>query len=122
MKKILFIEDEAALQKTLSSALKDAGFSVFQALDGDTGLRLIQREKPDLVLLDLILPKKDGFEVLRGLKENRETQSIPVIVLTNLGGLREVQSALDLGARDYLIKTNYKPSELVEKVKMILNQ
>ena len=122
MKKILFIEDEAALQKTLSSALKDAGFSVIQALDGDTGLRLIQREKPDLVLLDLILPKKDGFEVLRGLKENRETQSIPVIVLTNLGGLREVQSALDLGARDYLIKTNYKPSELVEKVKMILNQ
>ena len=121
MKKILFIEDEPALQKTLASAFASEGFEMIQALDGETGLRLAQQKKPDLVLLDLVLPKMDGFEVLRQLQADKETKSIPVVVLTNLEGMGEVQKVIELGAKDYLVKTNYKLDELVEKVKMSLN-
>ncbi|KKS36974.1 MAG: Diguanylate cyclase GGDEF domain protein [Parcubacteria group bacterium GW2011_GWA2_42_14] len=121
MKKILFIEDEPALQKTLSSAFTSEGFEVIQALDGETGVRLARQKKPDLLLLDLILPKMDGFEVLRQLQADPETKSIPVVVLTNLEGMGEVQKVIELGARDYLVKTNYKLDELVAKVKTSLN-
>ena len=84
MRKILFIEDEAILQKTFGDILKQADYKVISALDGETGLRLAKTEKPDLILLDLILPAMDGFEILEKLKKDPETKKIPVIVLTNL--------------------------------------
>jgi len=120
-KKILFIEDEPALQKALANAFVREGFEIIQALDGETGLRLAKQKKPDLVLLDLILPRMDGFEVLRKLQQDQETKLIPVIVLTNLEGMGEVQKVIELGVRDYLVKTNYKLDELVEKVKATLS-
>lgn len=120
MKKILFIEDEPGLQKALCEALRNAGYEVVSALDGEEGLRIARRDIPDLILLDLILPKKDGFEVLRELKGDSRTASIPVIVLTNLEGNQEVQKALEHGAASYLIKTNYALYEVIEKVGEIL--
>lgn len=120
MKKILFIEDDPGMQKALCEALRGAGYEIISAFDGEEGLRLAQRDIPDMVLLDLILPKKDGFEVLRELKGDSRTLGIPVIVLTNLEGNQEIQKALEHGAVSYLIKTNYALNEVIEKVGEVL--
>ena len=97
-KAILFIEDESALQKTFGDFLSQEGYEMISALDGEIGLRLAKTKKPDLILLDLILPKLNGFEVLKKLKEDAEIQNTPVIVLTNLENLEDVEKALELGA------------------------
>ncbi|MBI2640477.1 MAG: response regulator [Candidatus Sungbacteria bacterium] len=98
MKKILFIEDESALQRAATQILSEEGYQMSSALDGEIGLRLAKEEKPDLILLDLILPKKDGFEVLQELKRDEATKNIPVVILTNLEGSTDVEKALQLGA------------------------
>ncbi len=122
MKKILFIEDESALQKTFGDILKNKGYKVIKALDGESGLRSVKEEKPDLILLDLILPKMDGFEVLKGLKGNEETKNIPVIILTNLEETGDIQKALELGATTYLVKSNYTLEEVVKKIEKALEK
>lgn len=119
-KVILFIEDESALQKTFGDLLTQEGYKMISALDGDIGLKLAIDKKPDLILLDLILPKMNGFEVLKKMKENMATKNIPVIVLTNLEGLPEVEKALELGATTYLVKANYSLEEVIEKIKKTL--
>ena len=116
-KNILFIEDEEAFQKTFGEILSQEGFEVIPAVDGTIGLDLAKKEKPDLILLDLILPKKDGFEVLKDLKADAKTKDIPVIVLTNLEQSADVEKAVALGATTYLVKANYTIDELLEKVK-----
>ena len=120
MKKILFVEDERALQKTFKEILSKEGYEVISAFDGKTGLELAKAESPDLILLDLILPKLDGFEVLKRLKENEKTKEIPVIVLTNLERLEDVEKAIELGAKTYLVKAQYTLEEVVEKIKNVL--
>ena len=117
MKKVLFVEDEAALQKALTDILTQAGYKVVSALDGEIGLRLAKSEKPDLILLDIILPRLNGFEVLKKLKENPELKEIPVIVLTNLEKIEDVEKAIELGAKTYLVKTQYTIDEVIEKIK-----
>ena len=89
------------------------------ASDGEEGLALISN-KPDIVLLDIILPKKNGFEVLKEVKDNKELADIPVILLTNLGSLDDIEKALALGATTYLVKGDYQVKEIVEKIKDIL--
>jgi len=122
MKTILFVEDESVLQKTFGEILKQEGYEVISALDGEIGLRLAKEKKPDLILLDLILPKIHGFDVLKKLKEDKETQEIPVIVLTNLEGIGDVDKALELGATTYLVKAQYTLEEVVEKIKKALGE
>jgi len=122
MKKILFVEDESALQKTFGEILKQEGYEMISALDGEIGLRLAKTKKPDLILLDLILPKVHGFEVLKKLKEEKETKDIPVIVLTNLEGIGDVEKAIELGATTYLVKANYSLEEVIEKIKKALGE
>ena len=119
-KTILFIEDESALQKTFGEILKQEGYEMISALDGEIGPRLAKSKKPDLILLDLILPKVHGFEVLKQLKQDEETKSIPIIVLTNLEGIKDVDMALEIGATTYLVKTQYSLEEIVEKIKKAL--
>jgi len=119
MKKILFVEDEPSLQKAISEVLTQEGYEVVTAADGEEGLLKI-KEKPDLVLLDLILPKKDGFEVLKEMKANDTTKNIPVIVLTNLEGTGDVEKALELGATTYLVKANYELDDVVKKIKDVI--
>ncbi len=122
MKKILFVEDESALQKTLGDILKQRGYETISALDGETGLRLAESEKPDLILLDLILPRLHGLEVLKKLKSDPKTKDIPVIILTNLEGMKEIDQAIELGANTYLVKTRYTIEEVIEKVKKALGE
>lgn len=119
---ILFIEDESALQKTFSESLGPEGYSIISALDGESGLKMAQTKKPDLILLDLILPKLHGFEVLKKLKEDAATKNIPIIILTNLESVENVDKALELGATTYLVKTKYTLSEVIAKIKKALEQ
>lgn len=121
-KTILFIEDEAALQKTLGESLKHEGYEIISALDGESGFNLAKLQKPDLILLDLILPKVHGFEVLRKLKDTSETKEIPVIILTNLESMNDINKALELGATTYLVKASYSLEEVLEKVKKVLEK
>lgn len=121
-KTILFVEDESALQKTVGEVLSQEGYQVVSALNGEIGLRLAKEKNPDLVLLDLILPKVNGFEVLKRLKEDAATKKIPVIVLTNLEGIVDIDKALELGATTYLVKTQYSLEEVVEKIKKTLGE
>ncbi len=121
-KKIVFIEDEPALQKSLTVALKSLGFEVLSAFDGESGFDLISKEEPDIVLLDLILPKMNGFEVLENMKKNEALSKIPVIILTNLEDTEDVQKVIGLGATNYLIKANYNVEDIASKVKETLGE
>jgi len=116
-KTILFIEDESVLQKTFGDILEKEGYDMISALDGEIGLKLAKSKKPDLILLDLVLPKVHGFEVLKELKSDSGTKDIPIIVLTNLEAIEDVNKAIELGAKTYLVKTQYNLEEVVEKVK-----
>lgn len=120
MQKILFIEDESALQQTLGDFLRQQGYAVIPALDGEAGLTAIKSEHPDLVLLDLILPKKNGLDVLRELRTDPAAAATPVIVLTNVELDSTVREAERLGAKAYLVKTNYSLDEVLEKVKAVI--
>lgn len=102
--------------------MEQEGHEVISALDGEIGLRLAKEKKPDLILLDLILPKIHGFDVLKKLKEDKETQGIPVIILTNLEGIGDVDKALELGATTYLVKAQYTLEEMVKKIKKALGE
>ena len=120
MAKILFIEDETALQKTLSAVMEQAGHTVVNAYDGEKGLELAQEAAPDLILLDLILPKMDGFSVLEKLKGDQKTKDIPVIVLTNLESVDDVEKVIGLGATTYLVKANYDLDDIAGKINEVL--
>lgn len=117
MKKIFIIEDEQSLRDILSMRLKDAGFEIEVAVDGAEALEKLKIITPDLILLDIILPKIDGFTVLGKIKEDLTTKDIPVIVLSNLGQDADIKRALDLGAADYFIKAQHSLLEIVELVK-----
>ena len=120
MKSILIIEDEAALQDALKKTFASEGYEVRQGFDGEEGIALAREKKPDLVLLDLVLPKKHGFEVLQAMKQDEALKEVPVLVLTNLEESEEVMKAIELGARGYLIKANYALKEVLAKAKDIL--
>jgi len=122
MQKILAIEDETRLQKMLEEIFKQGGFELFSANDGVSGLKLAEEKMPDIILLDLILPKKNGFDVLKELKANPRLAKIPVVVLTNLEGARDIEKALSLGAYTYLVKANYSLDDILKKVKEVLVQ
>lgn len=119
-KKILIIEDDKFLRELIKKKLIQEGFDVLEGVDGEEGLKKIKEEKPDLVLLDLILPGIDGFEVLSRMKEEHSLASIPVIILSNLGQREEIERGLKLGAIDYLIKAHFTPGEIIEKIKNVL--
>ena len=121
-KNILFIEDESALQRALGDVVRSNGYTVQQALNGDDGLRMAKSEHPDLILLDLVLPQKDGFEVLSTIHDDPELSNIPVIVLTNLESPEEVEKALSLGARTYLVKAHYSLEEVLTKIKQTIGE
>jgi DNA-binding response OmpR family regulator len=119
-KKILIVEDDKFLRELISQKLLKEGYDISEAVDGEKGLKAIKDEKPDLVLLDLILPGIDGFEVLSEVKEDALLSKIPVIILSNLGQKDDIERALKIGATDYLIKAHFTPAEIVSKVKGIL--
>jgi two-component system chemotaxis sensor kinase CheA len=119
-RRILLVEDDRFLRKAAEATLRQHGFQVLTAMDGEEGLRLAQTEIPDLILLDLIMPKMQGFEVLRVLKEDPAMARIPVIVLSNLGQEQDVRHALEAGAAAYYVKASLSLQDLVKRVEEAL--
>ena len=119
-KKIVIIDDDAFLAGIYATKLELDGFAVASGRDGEEGLRVVAKEMPDLILLDVLMPKLDGFEVLKRLKSDPAVKNIPVIMLTNLGQKEDVEKGLSEGAEDYLIKAHFVPSEAVAKIKKVL--
>jgi DNA-binding response OmpR family regulator len=117
MKKVLIVEDDKFLRELISKKLLDENYQVIEAKDGEEGLKKISGEKPDVVLLDLILPGIDGFEVLAKAKEDPLIAEIPIIILSNLGQRNDVEKGLGLGAVDFLIKAHFTPKEIINKIK-----
>jgi len=121
-KKILLIEDDKFLRELIIQKLAKEDYDLFEAVNGEEGIKIAKSQKPDLMLLDLILPEVDGFEVLSRMKEDSELSQIPVIILSNLGQKDDIEKGLKLGAVDYLIKAHFTPNEIIEKVKSVLKE
>jgi DNA-binding response OmpR family regulator len=119
-KKILLVEDDKFLSEMYATKLTASGFDVETAFDGQEALVKANAQKPNLILLDVVLPKMDGFEFLQLLKKEIAIADTPVIILTNLGQKEEVEKGLKLGAKDYIIKAHFTPTEVVAKVKKLL--
>lgn len=115
-KKILLIEDEELIIKLLQKKLISDGYDVSVAIDGEEGLETAKKLKPDLILLDIIMPKKNGFEVLEEMNKDPEMQKIPVIIVSNSGQPMELDRAQRLGVKDWLIKTEFDPKEVLVKI------
>ncbi len=121
-KTILVVEDDGFLLSMYATKLNLENYKVLQATTGVQALKMIVKDLPDLILLDLKLPEMDGFEVLKNIKANQETSKIPVIVLTNYSEKEHIDQCFTLGAVDYLIKAHFVPSEVVGKIKKILDK
>jgi len=119
-KKILIVEDDKFLRELIAQKLLKEGYDIAEAVDGEKGLTSIKEEKPDLILLDLILPGIDGFTILSKVKEDPMFSQIPVVVLSNLGQKDDIERALKMGAVDYLIKAHFTPGEIIEKINGVL--
>jgi DNA-binding response OmpR family regulator len=120
MSKILIIEDENILAEMYQDKFSQAGYEVFLAPSSEEGVELAKREKPDLILLDILLPKENGIQFLKRFKEIKEISKIPVVALSNYDEPKTKREAAELGIKDYLIKTEFTPAELIEKIKEYL--
>lgn len=120
MNHVLVVEDEDFLVRALKDNLTSEGYSVSVAMDGEAALVEIAKKKPSIVLLDILLPKKNGFDVLRDIRSNPEWQLIPVVMLSNLGEDSEIKRALELGANDYFVKSQHPIQEVMDKVREYL--
>ncbi len=116
-KTILIIEDDKFLRELIGRKLIKEEYKIIESIDGEGGIKIAKEKKPDLILLDLILPGIDGFEVLVQIKNNPSLSQIPVIILSNLGQQEDIEKGLKLGAIDYLIKAHLTPGEIIEKIK-----
>jgi len=116
-KKVLVVDDEDSVREIYRHEFLNSGYTVVVAADGEEGLLKAGEETPDIVLLDIMLPKMSGIEVLRALKENELTKKIPVLLLTNLGEETIIKEGFELGADGYLLKVSYTPSQVVDEVK-----
>ena len=117
MKSILLVEDDPFILDIYTTKLKQSGFNVDTAQDGEAAIRKLEENKPDLLVLDIVLPQVDGWEVLRRIKANQELKDLKVIVFSNLGQKEEIEKGMKLGSVKYLIKAHYTPSEIVEEIK-----
>jgi two-component system, sensor histidine kinase and response regulator len=119
--KVVLVEDDEILGKVIQEELKEADFDVTHATDGEAGVKAIKARKPDLVLCDVIMPKKDGFAVLEEIKSFPATKDIPIIMLTMLGSDEDIKKGLKMGAVDYIVKSQHAVAEIVEKVENFFN-
>ena len=119
-KKILIIEDELFLLEMYEMRLKTAGFEILTATEGKEGIHLAVEEKPDLIILDIVMPGISGYDVLKMMKKDPDIKDIPVLIFSNLGQEEEIEKGKRLGADDYVVKTNVTPAQLVAKVEKML--
>ena len=120
-KKILIVEDDSMISSMYKIKLEQAGFEVFVADDGARGLEMAVEKKPDIILLDVILPQMDGFSLLQELKINKHFKDTPIIMLTNLGTSEDKEKGASYGASDYLVKANLTPADIVDTINKYLN-
>lgn len=113
---VLIIEDDAFLRELAADKLRKEGYTVLEAITGEEGLEKLKELRPDLILLDLILPEMDGFEVLARIQKDEKTRPIPVMILSNFGQKADIEKGLRMGAKEYLIKAHVNPKEIVEKI------
>jgi DNA-binding response OmpR family regulator len=119
-KKVLIVEDDKFLRELLGKKLAQVGYTAILAVNGEEGLEKVKKDKPDIVLLDLILPGINGFEFLEKRKSDPAISSVPVIILSNLGQREDIEKGLKLGAKDFLVKAHFTPQEIVNKLQMVL--
>jgi DNA-binding response OmpR family regulator len=117
MKRVLLIEDEQILLELLDRKLRSQGYETFLANDGEKGLQLARQIVPDIIILDIVMPKMDGFTVMAEIQKDKNLKEIPIIIVSNSGQSVELSKARQLGARDWLIKTEFDPQEVIEKIK-----
>lgn len=120
MKKILLVEDDPFLIDIYGTKFKESGFELEIVSDGSEVISKAKEMKPDVVVLDIVLPQMDGWEVLKGLREEESLKDLKIIILSNLGQKEEVEKGIAMGAISYLIKAHYTPSEVVEEIKKII--
>jgi DNA-binding response OmpR family regulator len=120
-KKVLVIEDDVFLSQLLLNRLQKLGVDVIRAMDGDDGLKSIKNDQPNLVLLDLILPRKSGFEILEIIRSDPLIQNVPIIIISNLGQDSDISKGKELGAIEYFVKAKTSIDGLVDKVKEVLS-
>ncbi|MEA3464297.1 MAG: response regulator [Patescibacteria group bacterium] len=120
--RILLIEDDSFLLSMYATQFELENFNVITAENGEKGLKLAKKEIPEIILLDIMLPEMNGFDVLKELKLNKATSQIPVILLTNLSQKSEIEQGLAMNVEGYLIKAHFMPSEVVDKVKQVLSK
>jgi len=118
--KVVIVEDDSSILKMYQTSLQNDGYDVAGAKNGEDGVELVKKEKPDIVLLDIMMPKMDGFAVLEQLKSEESTKNIPVIMLTNLSQDEDKERSNKLGAVDYLVKSDFTPMQVSEKIKKYL--
>ena len=118
--KIVLVEDDPLLIDIYSTKFKEEGFEVSVVDRGDAAVPHIAKEKPDLVVLDIVLPQQDGWDILKTIKSSDKTKDIKVVILSNLGQKEEIEKGMALGAAGYLIKAHHTPSEVVREIKKIL--
>jgi len=118
-KNIFLVEDDTSMRQLLHNAFAEEGFDVESAKDGEEAIEKLQRITPDMILLDIILPKKDGFEVLQFVREYEALKNVPVVLLTNLERSEDIEKALSLGATTYMVKSNYTLQEIVERIRSL---
>ncbi len=121
-KSILIVEDDVVIARLLENRLKRSGYVVRVVRDGSEGLEAIEKKKPDLVLLDIVMPKVDGYMVLQELRDKKLLPELPVIVISNSGEPVEIKRIQAMGIRDYLIKVNMNPGEVLEKVNTVFGK
>ena len=121
-KKILIIEDERLLLDMYESYFRKADYEVFATSNGRPGLEIARKEKPDIIITDILMPEMDGYEVIEAIRKDSETKRIPILVFSNLGQKEEIRKGLELGADDYVIKTDLTPSDLIKKVERMFDQ
>ncbi|OGY23878.1 MAG: hypothetical protein A2172_05075 [Candidatus Woykebacteria bacterium RBG_13_40_15] len=121
-RKILVVDDEAAIREIYNKEFSEAGFDVVLASDGEEGLLKAGEEIPSLILLDIMLPKMSGIDVLKVLKKNSLTKDIPVLLLTNLGEETIIKEGFSLGANGYLLKVSYTPAQVIEECRKFLSK
>ena len=119
---VLIIEDDSYISDMYKIKLESENFEVATAKDGIIGIKMLEKQKPDIILLDVVMPKMDGFDVLKIIKKNIELKGIPVVLLTNLGQKENVEKGFDLGADSYIIKAHFTPSEVIEKIREVLKK
>ena len=120
--KVLIAEDEEVLRRMYLTRFKAEKFQVFEAVNGKEAFELAKEKKPDIIMLDIIMPLVDGFAALRKIKADETTKNIPVVMLTNLAQNGDITEGKRLGATDYLVKANLTPTEVVEKIKKVLKR